>query len=473
MLAGIVCSFYENSDEFGYDKGRMGWSNLATTVRWNHIFGARLFSNVLVGYTDYSLVTGNEYQYNLSSDGKNKYTDSYESGIRDLHARMDMEFIPNAAHNIRFGVSALQHYFLTGAYEEILRVGETLSDSTASPNRRLRGSEFQIYLEDDWRLSPQARLNIGLHTSGFRVKGKTYTSIEPRIAALLRMGANTSLKASMAYMQQYIHLLATTSGLSLPTDLWVPATPKVRPQKSWQIAGGAVHLLSDGKFEISLEGYYKRMNHLIEYEEGADYFDATYGEWEDRVVSGRGVAYGGEIFFQKKLGRTTGWIGYTLSWSRRKFDEINGGRWFPYRYDRRHDISLVVSHKLRPSLDFSASWVYGTGQAVTMPVWQILAEWREFTAFPWSRNRERELYSVQSSRNGARMPAYHRLDVGMRIHRTRTWGRRILSLGVYNLYNRKNAMSIHATHKRDSDDLVFKKFSLLPIIPSISYQVFF
>ncbi len=465
-------SYYRYEGNNDEDRSGLSWSNLTATIRWNHIFGARLFSNVLVGYTDYALLADSEYRYSTGEAISSQYEDSYESGIRDLHARIDLEFIPSADHSIRFGVGALQHYFLTGAYEEIFRVDDVIRDSTSSPNRRLRAGEFQGYIEDDWRLSSRIRLNTGVHASIFLIEDRTYVSVEPRIAALWRLNAQTSLKASLAYMQQYIHLLATTSGLSLPTDLWVPATAKVLPQKSWQVAGGAVQVLADGKFELSLEGYYKEMDNLIEYEEGANYFNATYGNWEDRVVSGYGVAYGGEVFFQKRSGRTTGWIGYTLSWSRRKFDEINDGQWFPYRYDRRHDVALVISHKLNIRFDISGTWVYGTGQAVTLPVGHLVAESYLPTIFPWTRSERATLYRVQSSRNGARMPAYHRLDIGMRIHRTMTRVKRTLTLGTYNTYSRRNAISIFAD-SADNGDLTFKKFSILPIVPSISYQLSF
>lgn len=461
---------YEGSDD--EDRSGLSWSNLTATIRWNHIFGARLFSNVLVGYTDYALLADSEYRYDIGEAYPSQYKDSYESGIRDLHARVNLEFIPSANHSIRFGVGALQHYFLTGAYEEIFRVGDTIRDSTSSSNRRFRAVEFQAYIEDDWRLGSRIRLNTGVHASSFLIEERSYVSVEPRIAALWRLSAQTSLKASLAYMQQYIHLLATTSGLSLPTDLWVPATAKILPQKSWQVAGGAVQVLGDGKFELSLEGYYKEMDNLIEYEDGANYFDATYGIWEDRVVSGYGVAYGGEVFFRKRSGRTTGWIGYTLSWSRRKFNEINDGHWFPYRYDRRHDVALVISHRLNARFDISGTWVYGTGQAVTLPVGHLVAESSAPTVFPLTRGEGTALYRVQSSRNGARMPAYHRLDIGMRIHRTMTRVKRTLTLGTHNTYSRRNAISIFAD-RDDNGDVIFKKFSILPIVPSISYQLSF
>lgn len=465
---------YNYSDD-ETDEAALNWSNLTGTFRWNHIFGARFFSNVLVGYTNYSLLATNENQYNSyyvddAEVESRRYSASYESGIRDVHARADAEFIPNARHNIRFGLGGQLHSFLTGAYEEIHQVNNVLDYSSTTSNRRSKAGEFQAYIEDDWRLAPRVRFNTGIHASSFLIDGQTYYSVEPRIGALFRLDSRTSFKASLAYMQQYIHLLATTSGLSLPTDLWVPATARIKPQQSMQVAGGVVHSISDGKFEISIEGYYKKLQNLIEYEDGADFFNATLGTWEDRVESGLGLAYGGEVFLQKQSGRTTGWIGYTLSSSRRKFDHINGGAWFPYRYDRRHDAALVVSHKLRPSLDISAIWVYGTGQAVTLPVGHIHAEHETFVAFPWGRANWLQLYSVQSSRNGARIPSYHRLDLNIRIKRTRRRLKRTLSVGTYNSYNRRNALSIYA-QRDESGDLTFKKFSLLPIIPAISYQL--
>jgi len=456
----------------GLDESHLSWRNVASTIRWNRIFGARLFSNVLIGYTNYSLLSTNDSRFGT---GENRfvYEDSFESGIRDLHARTDFEFVPNGRHSIRFGLSGLLQSFLTGAYEEIYREGEAVTDSTQTPNRRSYGRQSQLYIEDDWRLSSRLRLNTGIHASGFWIDGENYFSLEPRISSLLQWNSSLSVKASLAFMQQYIHLLATSSGLSLPTDLWVPSTSKIKPQQSWQVAGGVVQILSDSKYEFSVEGYYKEMKNLIEYEEGADYFDATFGNWEDRVESGRGVAYGGEVFFQKKSGQTTGWIGYTLSWSRRIFDNINRGEWFPYRYDRRHDMALVISHRYTPQIDFSASWVFGTGQSITVPVGELLSEQTSFqTAFPWERAFPLSIYNVQSSRNGFRMPSYHRLDLGVRFHRSGSRFDRVLSVGTYNTYSRRNALSIYRS-RNDYGETVFKKLSILPIVPAISYQLSF
>ena len=471
----LFSSFNYNSNGTNeeFDEAKLGWRNVASTLRWNHIFGPRVFSNVLVGYTNYALQVSNQYQYN-SDGGQYGYQESFESGIRDLHARVDVEFIPNSYHSIRLGASGILHSFLTGAFEEIYRIGDAIEDSLASPNRRSYGRQAQVYVEDDWRLSSRLRLNVGVHASGFWIDGENYLSVEPRVSALLRVSSNTSVKASVVQMQQYIHLLSTTSGLSLPTDLWVPSTSRVQPQQSLQIAAGFVQLFSDGNYELSIEGYYKWMDHLIEYKEGADYFDAAFGNWEDRVTSGRGRAYGGELFFQKKVGKTTGWIGYTLSWSRRQFDEINLGNWFPYRYDRRHDASLVISHEFSPKVDFSASWVYGTGQSVTLPVGEVLSEssFSSRVAFPWTPDEYLSFYSIQSSRNGFQIPAYHRLDLGVRLHRRGSRFNRILSFGTYNTYNRRNTFGIFRGYN-DEGVRVFKKLSILPIIPAVSYQLSF
>ncbi len=470
--AGRDRVYSEVSYTDGEDQSQLSWRNVASTIRWNHIFGARLFSNVLVGYTNYSLLSTTKYDFG-SDEMRFVYEDSFESGIRDLHARIDFEFVPNGRHSIRYGLSGLLQSFLTGAYEEIYREGESITDSTQTPNRRSYGRQAQAYIEDEWRLNSRISLNTGIHASAFWIDGENYFSMEPRLSALFRWNSTLSAKASLAFMQQYIHLLATSSGLSLPTDLWVPSTSRIKPQQSWQVAAGIVKVLSDSKYEFSTEAYYKQMKNLIEYEEGADYFDATFGSWEDRVESGRGVAYGGELFFQKKSGQTTGWIGYTLSWSRRVFDNINRGDWFPYRYDRRHDAAVVISHQFSPRIDFSVSWVFGTGQSLTLPVGDLLSEAPYGqAAFPWGRLFRPTIYSVQSSRNGFTLPAYHRLDLGVRFHRRLSRFDRVLSIGTYNTYSRRNAFSIFRT-QNDDGQTVFKKLSILPIVPAISYQLSF
>jgi hypothetical protein len=259
-------------------------------------------------------------------------------------------------------------------------------------------------------------------------------------------------------MNQFIHLL-TNSGIGLPTDLWVPATRIVRPQQSQQWALGWAYSIKDD-YEVSVEGYYKKMNNIIEYAEGAS-FVSTTSDWQTRVVAGQGKSYGGEFFVQKKKGATTGMIGYTLSWTNRQFDQLNNGKWFPYKYDRRHDVKIAVVHNINKRIQLSADWVYGTGVATTLPV----------SVYTNTNGDEVEIYK---SRNDFRLPAYHRMDVGIKFIKQKKRYERSWNINIYNVYNRLNTFYIYRSSKIDFNTgiatPVFYKVTLFPIIPSISYQ---
>lgn len=459
---------YQSQGEPSYDDA-LGWRNWVTTLRWNRLFGPRLFANTIIGYTRYRLQSKSEEVF-----GREYYETAYISGIQDIHARIDLEYTTGTRHYMRFGVGGILHDFLTGALTERYDFGtEPAVDTTYTPNSVTKATEFQAYFEDEMRLSQRVKVNAGVHASGFLVDGEQYMSVQPRLSLWFGLDDRSSLKASLATMQQYVHLLATTRGLSLPTDLWVPATDRVAPQRAFQVAVGYARTLWQDRFDLTLEGFYKRMNDLIEYTEGASYLNAAFGNWEDKVTSGKGVSYGGEVLIQKKSGRTTGWVGYTLSRSDREFESLNQGRVFPYRYDRRHDVSLVVSHRLRPTLDLSATWVYGTGQAITLPVGQLVIANDEFADDFWNPRDRWRYRDVLSDRNAVRMPAYHRLDLSIRWHKQRTRTDRTLSLGVYNAYSRRNAFSVYADRDWRTGVVQFKKISLLPIVPSIVYQLKF
>jgi hypothetical protein len=281
-------------------------------------------------------------------------------------------------------------------------------------------------------------------------------------------------------MAQYIHLV-TNSGLGLPTDLWVPATRRVRPQQAHQVAVGVARTFGGG-YAFSLEGYYKTMEGLVEYREGAEFLGAGKN-WQDNVAVGDGVSYGAEVFVQKKQGRTTGWLGYTLARTDRRFEDLNFGRSFPYKYDRRHDAALVLTRHFTPRLDVSGTWTYGTGNAVTLPV----AHYREGDvgppvvggySFPIP-----ELDQVDG-RNGFRMRAYHRLDVGMQYRWPARTGEQALRLGFYNLYNRKNPFFYYLGYDVQGSGIPpvpgkfkviprVRQVSLFPILPSLSYSLKF
>jgi len=278
-----------------------------------------------------------------------------------------------------------------------------------------------------------------------------------------------SVKAAFTKMDQYVHLL-TSSKISMPTDLWLPVTDKISPQTAYQYAVGTFHNIKN-KFDFSFEAYFKTMSNLLEYKEGAGLFSQA-ASWEDKVEMGKGWAYGGEFLFQKNEGRTTGWIGYTLSWSMRQFDNLNFGETFPYRYDRRHDISVAITHKINDHVDIGVVWVFGTGNAVSLAVEQYMGN--QFFDYKDPYNDDYFYYTdvdYYKSRNDFRMPSYHRLDLGINFHKEIKKGHRTLSIGIYNVYNRKNPFFLNFENQNGHTNLV--QYSLFPFIPSLYYSIKF
>jgi hypothetical protein len=260
-------------------------------------------------------------------------------------------------------------------------------------------------------------------------------------------------------MAQFVHLL-TNAGMGLPTDLWVPSTENIGPQQSWQTSLGYYKSISGG-FEFSVEGYYKDMEGLLEYKDGVTYLDID-GNWEDKVEVGRGRSYGMEFFLQKKTGKTTGWIGYTLSRSERQFEQFNDNEWFPFRYDRTHDISLTVSHQFTDRIHFSGTWVYGSGNAITIPT-------HIYQTPPPNPNGVPGYLHHHAARNNYRMNAYHRLDLGVSFIKPTRWGQRVWNVSVYNAYNRLNPFYVDIRRNYAEHRNMFVQHTLFPALPSVSY----
>ncbi len=451
---------YQYVDEFD-----LGWGNVITAARWNHVFAPKLFSNVTATYSSYRFRTGVEFEETITGsniDETRREIFEYRSGINDLALKLDLDYLPSPNHSIKFGAMGIRHEFNPGvsAFEVSQEIDTTLGGSKVYAN------EFSLYVEDDVSISKQLRFNIGAHQSFFQVNGKSYSSFQPRLSARLLLPGSVALKASYAEMTQFIHLL-TNGGIGLPTDLWVPATDKVRPQESWQIASGLAKSFQG--YEFSVEGYYKEMSQLIEYEEGTSYFN-TNDQWDDKVVSGNGKSYGIEIFAQKKTGRFSGWAGYTWSRTTRQFDGLNFGREFPYKFDRRHDVSIVGIYDLNDKWGLSSTWVYGTGNAITMA---------QSAYFSLSENISRDspwLYFQQQKnygqRNSFRMRSYHRLDLSLTRTKEKGNTSRTFSFGAYNVYNRKNPFFIDQSYDNQGNRK-FIQYSLFPIIPFVKWGVEF
>lgn len=369
--------------------------------------------------------------------------------------------MPSPFHYIRFGVGSSYRVFNPGAIQAKEESPDASLSSLIAPNDRQKAGEVTLYVEDDIKLTDWINLNLGTHTTMFAVGDKRYFSLQPRVSSRILVG-DWAVKSSYAEMRQNIHLLTNTS-IGLPTDLWLPATERVRPQFSRQVALGLARSLFGDRVDFSVEGYYKTMNNIIEYKEGATFIGLD-ADWQDKVAIGNGRAYGVELFLHKKSGRASGWLGYTLSWSNRQFDDLNFSKRFPYRYDRRYDIGIAFNYRLSKGIDFSASWVYGTGNAISLPTATFLAETPRFGAGHSFFN----LVSYYTQRNGVRMIPYHRLDISFRFYTRRGVDERFWTIGLYNAYNRRNPFY----YFRDNDDLsnpVIKQISLFPLIPAISY----
>ncbi|MEN8192702.1 MAG: TonB-dependent receptor plug domain-containing protein [Bacteroidota bacterium] len=455
-------SNYSSTNSFS-----LGWGNITSTFRWNHLFSPKLFSNVNLTYSNFNFYVDIENSSQTDNVYSESYKIGYSSGIRDFSGSIDFDYLPNPNHYIKFGGKVISHKFNPGVFQYNLSGSDITSiDTTISPNILHNSIEANLYIEDDYKLTDNLKANIGIHSSLFSVKDKFFYSIEPRIS-MRYLIEGWALKTSYAFMTQYIHLLSN-SGIGLPTDLWVPTTKKIKPQKGHQAALGVARTINfyDDFYELSFEGYYKTMDGLIEYQEGADFIGADT-DWQDKVEIGSGRSYGVELFVQKKSGATTGWLGYTLSWTDRHFDNLNNGNRFPFKYDRRHDISIAVSHAISESFDVSLVWVYGTGNAITMGS----AKYRGFNS-NWSFTGYSNLYDgfiYYEKRNGFRMEEYHRLDLSASFK----WGdenQHKLTLGVYNMYSRKNPFFYYFDYDYESNKEVMKKVSLFPILPAISYS---
>ncbi|HET6243546.1 MAG: TonB-dependent receptor [Bacteroidetes bacterium] len=457
---------YDGNKNIYSDEFKIGWGNSTSTLRWNHIITPKLFSNTSLIYSRFNFYTeilSKSTEITPNKTYTNDFALKFLTGIEDISGKIDFDYIPSTNHYIKFGVGNINHAFNTGAIQyKSASTGSTGVDTTLGTSK-IYANELSAYIEDDYRISARLKANFGMHYSGFSVKNNYYQSFQPRFSGRYFITENLAFKASYAKMMQFIHLLAN-AGIGLPTDLWVPSTDKIKPQVSDQVAAGFARTLrhKDNDYEVSIEGYYKIMENIIDYKGGANFFNQSQN-WESQVEAGKGWSYGTEFFVQKKTGRTTGWIGYTLSWTERQFPEINFGEKFPYKYDRRHDISFVLNYKITDNIDVSGTWVYGTGNAITLPIARYIAM-PEYSSYYYSSEIEH-----YESRNGFRMRAYHRMDLGVNFRKVKKWGERTINVSVYNAYNRKNPY-FYAFSNDEGGNRVIKQYSLFPILPSISYN---
>lgn len=451
------------------------WGNDVVHLRWNHVFSNRLFSNATVAFNKYDMRLFSDENYSSKGSDNKTYLDNnvarYNSGIKDWSARIDFEWHPSPSQIVRFGSEYLYHNFKPETFSTIER---SLVDSEEKSSVKrdygnrdaYYGHEVSAHGEYEYTSPWGLTVNPGLRATVFAVEGRTYYSLQPRVNVKYEIpDRQVSIKAGYSRMAQYVHLLGSLQ-ISMPTDLWVPITKDIRPITSDQVSAGIYYDGIPG-WEFSAEGYYKLMNNILEYSDGAIYI-GTSSNWEERVEMGKGRARGIELMAQKTAGRLTGWAAYTLSKSERRFPdgEINFGRWFPYKYDRRHVVNVNMSYKLTKKIDFNAVWSYASGSPITIP------ENKTVIVGPSGYNVVSDTY-YYPARNNWRIPSSHHLDVSFAFHNKKKRGQSTWTLGVYNIYDRRNPNFYTLEEKQDKKTgkmrLRLKTVTILPFVPSVSY----
>lgn len=463
----VFASGYFGRDVFGFGEDfGFNWGNATGTLRWNHLFSDKLFSNTSVIYSNY------DYSFEFGGDADGL---GLGSVIRDWNFKQDFTLFLNPKNTLKFGANVIQHRIEPGNLLAGAESGITAQDIEAK-----NSVEGAVYIQNAQKIGSRLKLNYGLRYSLFnytgegtaytfdgegRITGETlygkgesiqyYGGFEPRLAANYSLDDQSSVKLGYNRNYQYLHLLSNATS-STPTDVWIPSTNNVKPQIADQISIGYFRNFDNNKFETSVELYYKDMQNTIDYRNGADiFFNETL---EAELVYGKGKAYGAEFFLKKTSGKLTGWISYTLSRTLRQFDEINNGEWFSARQDRIHDLAIVALYDLSPKITLSANFVYNTGDAVTFPSGRY--------------NVDGVVVPYYTERNGYRMPDYHRLDLGVTWIRKKTekfessW-----NFSLYNAYGRENAFSIDfQPSEADPNVTEAVQLSLFRMIPSFSYN---
>lgn len=475
----LYISGYYGKDKFSFKNPEssfnagMDWANATASIRWNHVYSPKLFSNLTVLFTDYSFGFSGE---------QTEFTFKLNSGVRDYGFRMDFNYYPNPKHLVRFGAEYTDHTYRPSNVTFESQLGNLVVPQPLDYHT----NEAAVYISDDWEISKRWKVNFGARASYFAFLGdytryktdaygqtvdtitykpwemiKDYFRAEPRVSGRFLINENMSIKASYAMNYQYVQL-ASRATVSLPLDVWLPATEQIKPQFSQQVALGYFMNFKQNMFETSVELYYKPMRNLVEFQDGADPAQSINDNIDNTLVQGNGESYGAEFFIRKSKGKLNGWIGYTLAWTNRRFTMLNEGKAFPAKFDRRHDLSLVVNYDLNYRWQFSGVFVYSSGNTLTMPAALHFSEGKMITEF--------------GPRNGYRFPSYHRMDLSITYVTSKPEKRfkSSINLSVYNTYSRQNPFFIYYTQEGNLNDGDFKirakQVAVFPIIPSITWN---
>jgi len=446
------------------------WGNKVFSAKLVSQYSKKAFGRLTAYSTSFDFDSFELDDFNVTTNGTVNRTYKagfFKSAISDIGIKYDVDYLPNTTHLIRMGLGAIRHDFSPGLIS--INNSDELFDADAEITRtkvkseiqdtKLKGNELFGYLEDEISLGYGTVLNLGMHVNYTMTDTQRYFSLQPRVS-LLAKWENAFFKVGVTRMNQYLHLLSS-NGLGLPTDVWLPSTDRLGPEKSW-IGTAGVGYYNPSGFRIGLEGYYKIFDELTTYNEGGLTKISAGENWEELLPVGSGDAYGLELYFDHIIGRTTWNSNYTLAFSNREFEDLNrGGRPFPFRYNRRHNIKLGFLHKITDNTEFTLNWNLSSGNPITEPAGPVI-------------EIDNELLIVYLEKNGGLLPTYHRVDISFNFYNKHEWGRTKLSLGLYNAFNKSNPFYTDIEKKLENPNAYeIVEFSILPIIPSIAYSVSF
>lgn len=440
---------------------RANWGNSFSALRYSSNLLPKLFINFTAYQLKYNL--SNKQSFN-TKDNSETISNTFLSEIEDYSTKANAEIRFSRNYQMQLGGQFINHKFSPGIYSYKSNYLNSNID-TSFGGISSYSTELNYYIDNIIEIK-SFLFNAGVHATRYSIKGKNYNSYDPRLSMRYLVSDKLTLSASYSQIQQYLHLLAN-SGIGMPTDLWVPANEKAKPENATQITSGFNYKLPYSSLVLSIEGYYKIMNNLISYKEGVSFMSDK--SWEEKIeTEGIGKAYGIEFMLRKDYGKLTGWLAYTWSKNLRKFENINTNKFYNYVYDKTHDCNIILSYKINDNFRFSATWTYTTGNALTLPVGKIKIKLPDGQSSYISDSYAH----VYEGKNTFRLNNYHRLDIGLNYEKKKNKHINSWNFSILNLYNKMNP-SYYEYQQEEDGRIKLLQISEFPIMPSLSYSIKF
>lgn len=480
----LYLSAYRGRDKYGFtakeekksEEVSLEWINFISTLRWNWILGNKLFLNTSLNVSDYNLDIFGSFEQKNEQEEESFTSTKFISGIRDVSLNFDFDYQISNKNYLRFGSRIIQHIYNPSG----LTIDQKFDNSDLKSllsNNTISALQTEFYIENEYSID-KLTVNGGLRGGLFSTGGVTYNSIQPRILLEYKVSPKIDISTSYSRMQQFINLLANDS-YSLPTDIWVPSYTDILPQTGDVYTTGLSTSLSED-LDLQGEAFYKSLQNVVALKDGESFLINVEDDWQSKVTQGSGLAYGVELMLTKSTGRLNGFASYTYSKSERTFESLNGGKTFPFKYDRRHDISLTLNYEINDKVEISGNWIYFTGHATSLPSIKQLSAYRfdnDGLGFYFTTQE----VGIQLDRNSFRVSATHRLDLSCKWNlgdASQNDDHKYISFGLYNVYANKNPNYITLDIEGDFNAIgrfvetnrSFKEVSFIPFpLPYISF----